>query len=183
MGHEIGVTALQLATAYSAIANGGYLVKPRLVKQIIDENNNIIYNEKAYGNKKIANENTIENIRKILRGVVTHGTGKNAEISGWKIAGKTGTAQKWKNGKYSNDLFISNFVGFFPYDDPQLLAFIMLDEPKQPYHWGSEGAAVAFRRIVKRIINMDDYIVPPRLEMDNYHYASHDEDSYEKKKS
>ena len=106
MGHEIGVTALQLATAYSAIANGGYLVKPRLVKQIIDENNNVVYNEKPTIIRRIANENTIENIRKILRGVVTHGTGKNAEISGWKIAGKTGTAQKWKNGRYSNDLFI-----------------------------------------------------------------------------
>ena len=181
MGHEIGVTALQLATAYSAIANGGYLVKPRLVKQIIDENNNVVYNEKPTIIRRIANENTIENIRKTLRGVVTHGTGKNAEISGWKIAGKTGTAQKWKNGRYSNDLFISNFIGFFPYDDPQLLAFIMLDEPKQPFHWGSEGAAVAFRRIVKRIINMDDYIVPPKLEMDEYHYTSYDKDSSEKK--
>ena len=177
MGHEIGVTALQLATAYSAVANGGYLVKPSLIKQIIDHNNDIVYEERPSIIRKLADENTMKNMRDILRGVITRGTGKNAEIPGWKIAGKTGTAQKWKNGEYSNDLFISNFVGFFPYDDPQLLVFIMLDEPKQPYHWGSEGAAVAFRRIVKRIINMDDYIIPPKLELDNYQYTANDKNS------
>ena len=89
------------------------------------------------------------------------GTGKNADIPGWKVAGKTGTAQKWKNGKYSNNDFISNFIGFLPADNPQLLALIMLDEPSKPFHWGNEGAAVAFQRIMGRIINMDDTISPP----------------------
>ena len=161
MGHEVGVTAIQIATAYCAIANGGYLVKPRLVKQIMNYENEIIYSEESTVLRKIANKETMTEVRKMLRGVIREGTGENADIVGWKVAGKTGTAQKWKNGKYSNTQFISNFVGFFPFDDPQLLAFILLDEPMQPYHWGSEGAAIAFNRIIKRIISMDSSIEPP----------------------
>ena len=161
MGHEVGVTAIQLASAYCAIANGGYLLKPRIVQQIMDESGNIIHSEEPVVLRKIADESTIESVREMLRGVVLKGTGKNADIPGWKVAGKTGTAQKWKNGKYSNNDFISNFIGFFPADNPQLLALIMLDEPSKPFHWGNEGAAVAFRRIMGRIINMDDSISPP----------------------
>ena len=161
MGHEVGVTAIQLASAYCAIANGGYLLKPRIVQHIMDESGNIIHSEEPVVLRKIANEATIESVRGMLRGVVVKGTGKNADIPGWKVAGKTGTAQKWKNGKYSNNDFISNFIGFFPSDSPQLLALIMLDEPSKPFHWGNEGAAVAFQRIMGRIINMDDSISPP----------------------
>ena len=161
MGHEVGVTAIQLASAYCAIANGGYLLKPRIVQQIMDESGNIIHSEETVVLRKIADKSTIESVREMLRGVVVKGTGKNADIPGWKVAGKTGTAQKWKNGKYSNNDFISNFIGFFPADNPQLLALIMLDEPSKPFHWGNEGAAVAFQRIMGRIINMDDTISPP----------------------
>ena len=168
MGHEVGVTAIQLASAYCALANGGYLLKPRIVQQIMDESENIIYSEEPVVLRKIADESTIKSVREMLRGVVVKGTGKNADIPGWKVAGKTGTAQKWKNGKYSNNDFISNFIGFFPTDNPQLLALIMLDEPSKPFHWGNEGAAVAFQRIMGRIINMDDTISPPL----NDHVAS-----------
>ena len=80
------------------------------------------------------------------------------------MAGKTGTAQKYINGKYSNDHFISNFVGFFPASKPEILSVIVLDEPKSPMHWGGTGAAVAFKRVMKRIINMDDRISPPLKE-------------------
>jgi cell division protein FtsI/penicillin-binding protein 2 len=172
MGHEVGVTAIQLATAYCAIANGGYLVTPRIVRQIIDHNQDVVYAEEPAIIRKISDENSMKNMREILRGVVVNGTGHKAEIAGWDVAGKTGTAQKWKNGKYSNDKFISNFVGFFPYENPQLLAFIMLDEPRKPNHWGSEGAAVAFRRIIKRIINMDDEIIPPVREQKSVEYVN-----------
>ena len=161
MGHEIGVTAIQIALAYCAIANGGYLLKPQIVKQIMDFKGNIVYSEEPIVSRKIATESTMSDLRKMLRGVITNGTGTNADIKGWKIAGKTGTAQKWQNGKYSDNKFISNFTGFFPHEQPQLLAFIMLDEPRKPFHWGNEGAAIAFRRIMKRIINMDDSINPP----------------------
>ena len=161
MGHEVGVTAIQLAMAYCAIANGGYLLQPKLIRQVIDSQNLSLHIEEPVIVRKIANENTMHDIKKMLRNVILNGTGINAEISGWKVAGKTGTAQKWLDGKYSNDKFISNFVGFFPVENPQLLSLIILDEPRQPYHWGGQGAAVAFKRIMKRIISMDDSISPP----------------------
>ena len=175
MGHQVGVTAIQLAAAYCAIANGGYLIKPRLIRQIINDKNEVVYSETTTIIRKIANEQAMRDVRKMLRGVVTNGTGTNANIPGWDIAGKTGTAQKVKNGKYSNELFISNFIGFFPYKDPQLLAFIMLDEPEKPFHWGNEGAAVAFQRIVSRIINMDDSITPPQRSKKQNKYVNNDQ--------
>ena len=100
-------------------------------------------------------------VKKMLRQVVSNGTGTEADIAGWEIAGKTGTAQKYIDGKYSDSEFISNFVGFFPLNEPQILSAIILDGPDTPNHWGGQGAAVAFRRIIKRIINMDDKIRPP----------------------
>ena len=74
----------------------------------------------------------------MLRQVVLDGTGTEADIQGWEVAGKTGTAQKYINGKYSNDHFISNFVGFFPASKPEILSVIVLDEPKSPMHWGEK---------------------------------------------
>ena len=112
-------------------------------------------------------------IKRMLRDVILDGTGTNAEISGWRVAGKTGTAQKWINGKYSNEKFISNFVGFFLEENPQLLSLIIIDEPKQPYHWGGQGAAIAFKRIMKRIINMDDSIFPPSNKKQKKHFGMH----------
>ncbi len=170
MGHEVGVTAIQLAMAYCAVANGGYLLQPKLIRQVIDSQNLPLYVEKPVIIRKIADESIMNDVKKMLRNVILDGTGVNAEISGWKVAGKTGTAQKWSNGKYSNNKFISNFVGFFPVENPQLLSLIILDEPKQPYHWGGQGAAVAFKRIMKRIINMDDSISPPSKEKRNRNF-------------
>ena len=167
MGHEVAVTAIQLAVAYSSIANGGYLLKPLIVNQIMEPEGSIVYDEEPIVARKIADTVSMKNIREMLRNVITKGTGQNAKIAGWQVAGKTGTAQKWKDGNYSNDKFISNFIGFLPYEDPQLLALVMLDEPSKPFHWGNEGAAVAFKRIMERIINMDDSILPPSKKKPN----------------
>ena len=167
MGHEVAVTAIQLAVAYSSIANGGYLLKPLIVNQIMEPEGSIVYDEEPIVARKIADTVSMKNIREMLRNVITKGTGQNAKIAGWQVAGKTGTAQKWKDGDYSDDKFISNFIGFLPYEDPQLLALVMLDEPSKPFHWGNEGAAVAFKRIMERIINMDDSILPPTKKKPN----------------
>ncbi len=94
----------------------------------------------------------------ILTRVVETGTGTKAAINGWTVAGKTGTAQKFIDGQYSNKKFISNFVGFLPAKNPQLVCVIVLDEPIIGYHWGGYGAAPVFRRVMERIINMDDSI-------------------------
>ena len=161
MGHEIGVTALQLALAYSAIANGGYLVKPYIVNEINSKKDEFYKKTSPKVIRKIATEDIMNNMKNMLRKVVTEGTGEHADVAGWEIAGKTGTAQKYIDGEYSNEKFISNFVGFFPVSNPQILTVVILDEPKMPMHWGGTGAAVAFKRIAKRVINMDDTIKPP----------------------
>ena len=93
----------------------------------------------------------------MLVDVVQYGTGKKAKIKGWSIAGKTGTAYKFIDGSYSNK-YISNFAGFFPSEKPQVVGVIILDEPKYGFHWGGYGAAPVFRKIAKRIINVDDSI-------------------------
>ena len=157
IGYEVGVTALQLASAYAAIANGGYLIKPRLIKQILSAKGEVIYSEKPEIIRKIGNPEIMETVKDMLVDVVQYGTGEKAKIKGWSIAGKTGTAYKFIDGAYSNK-YISNFAGFFPAEKPQVVGVIILDEPKYGYHWGGYGAAPVFRRIAQRIINVDDSI-------------------------
>jgi cell division protein FtsI/penicillin-binding protein 2 len=161
MGQEVGVTALQLAAAYAAIANGGFLVKPRLVKQVVTPEGRTIYTEQPEVVRKVASREVMNTIKEMLVSVVESGTGTAAHIPGWSIAGKTGTAQKFIDGEYSRTKFVSNFVGFFPAEDPVLLGAFLLDEPRYGYHWGGVGAAPLFKRVMERIINMDDSIRIP----------------------
>jgi len=155
IGYEVAVTALQIASAYAAIANGGVLLKPQLVKQIINEDGNVVYASKPESIRKIAKSNTMLDLKHILEKVVDGGTGVKANIEGWTIAGKTGTAIKYLNGSYSKK-YISNFAGFFPSENPQVVGVVVLDEPNHGLHWGGYGAAPLFKRIAGRIINLDD---------------------------
>jgi len=157
IGYEVAVSALQMASAYSAIANGRFLLKPRLVKQILSYNGKIIFEEKPEVIRKIAEPITMNSLKSILTQVVQKGTGTKAGIKGWSVAGKTGTAHKVIDGAYT-DKYISNFAGFFPANNPQIVGVIILDEPKYGLHWGGYGAAPVFRRVMQRIINMDDSI-------------------------
>ncbi len=160
LGHEVGVTTLQLAMAYAAIANGGFLMKPRLINQLISASGKTIYSERPEVIRKVASDDIMNTITHMLCKVVKSGTGTKAAIKGWSIAGKTGTAQKFIDGQYSDKKFISNFAGFLPAENPQLVSVIILDEPKIGYHWGGHGAAPVFHRVMERIINMDDSIRP-----------------------
>ena len=166
MGQEIAVTTLQLAMAYAAIANGGFLMKPLLVKQIIDSNGKSIYKESPEVLRKVSKPKVMKQLTKMLTRVVETGTGTSAHLPGWSIAGKTGTAEKFIDGEYSKTKYISNFAGFFPSDNPQIVGVVVINEPKYGFHWGGIGAAPVFRRVVKRIINMDDSI---QILKDKYH--------------
>ncbi|MBC8345451.1 MAG: transpeptidase family protein [Candidatus Marinimicrobia bacterium] len=158
IGYEVAVSALQLASAYSAIANGGVLLKPRLVKQILSQNGKVVYKENPEVIRRVASKEIMSTVADILVEAVESGTGTKAGIRGWSIAGKTGTAHKFINGEYSKNKYISNFAGFFPAENPQVVCVIVLDEPRYGLHWGGYGAAPVFRRVVQRIINMDDSI-------------------------
>lgn len=164
IGQEIGATPLQVLRAISAIANNGFIVYPHLLKKVKDgeREESIIYKPP----ERIVSENTSKTIRRIMEMVVEEGTGKKAKIEGLRVAGKTGTSQKFVNGKYSDTLYISSFVGFFPSDEPKYSIIVVIDEPEGSY-WGGDVAAPVFRDIAMGIIRLRDWEI-----LKNYHFAS-----------
>ncbi|HCI69593.1 MAG TPA: hypothetical protein DHV30_02915, partial [Balneola sp.] len=129
-GYEVLATPLQVAQAYAAFANEGMLMRPYLVDKIEDQNGNIVLDNTPVEIRRVARKNTLQKILPIFESVVTDsGTGEWAQIDGLRIAGKTGTAKKVYQGRYSNK-YLASFVGFFPAEDPKYVCLIMLNEPK-----------------------------------------------------
>lgn len=158
-GHEIGVTAIQMATAFSTIANSGEKIPPVLVQRVVSPTGKELSRADKQRGKKIFSKKTSENLKKALQDVVETGTGKWAAVENLPIAGKTGTAQKLKaDGRgYSDHDYVASFIGFFPVDHPVLTILVMLDDPKYPYHTGGTSAAPTFRRIVEKIVGLPGY--------------------------
>lgn len=147
MGHEVGVTALQLVTAISAIANGGNLMKPYVVKEVRDKEGNIVESFSPVLRRKVMGLDSASRVSKMLIGVVEKGTGKLAKIPGVSVAGKTGTAQKLEpSGGYSHNKFVATFIGFTPAEDPVLAIAVVLDEP-HPYYFGGVVSAPVFKNV------------------------------------
>lgn len=143
IGQEIAVTSIQLITAMSAIANGGYLMKPRVVREIRDGGGNSIKTFEPVTVRRILSYESADKMRSILRGAVDNGTGKRAGLDGYTAAGKTGTAQKLEpDGRYSHAKFIASFIGFAPADDPKIVVLVSVDEPRPLYYGGTVAAPV-----------------------------------------
>ena len=150
IGYEIGVTAIQMLRAISALANGGYLVTPRVVKKIISSNGEESIS--LIPPRKILVKEVARKMAQFMEGVVEFGTGRQAKIIGYRIAGKTGTTQKLNNfNEYSRDLHISSFVGFAPADDPVFSMIVVINEPKGKYY-GGQVAAPCFREVAKKVL-------------------------------
>lgn len=150
MGQANAVTTIQLASAVSAVANGGKLIKPHLVKQVIDSNGKIIKTFKPEVERRVISENTAKQLSLILEGEVIRGTGTNAKVEGYTVGGKTGTAQKIKpGGGYSTVDYISSFIGFGPVNNPKLLCIFVIDSPKGYPYFGSWVAAPPFSAIMR----------------------------------
>lgn len=148
IGQEVAVTAIQVLRAYSAIANGGYLVKPFVVSEIRSPNGNILY-KAVIQREKIVSDKTAKIMRDILKKVTQEGgTATQAKLDGNNVAGKTGTAQKYdpKTGKYSKERFVSSFVGFIPADNPRIAMIVVIHDPKGA-HYGGVVAAPVFKAI------------------------------------
>ena len=157
-GQTVAVTGLQLACAVAASVNGGNYYAPRLLKSIILSDNKKVYNEPILKFKPIS-EKASGILAEMLEGVVTEGSGKKAYIEGYRVGGKTGTAQKYEDGHIASGKYISSFVGFFPADNPQYLALIIVDEPQGTYYGSAVAAPVAkeiFEDII-RIKNIQPY--------------------------
>ncbi|HXG94243.1 MAG TPA: penicillin-binding protein [Blastocatellia bacterium] len=149
MGHEIGVTAVQAVAAYAAIANGGEWVKPYIVSRVTSASGEVIQ-EHTSEQHRVVSEYTAATLKEMLEGVVVKGTGKAAQISGYRAAGKTGTAQKVdeKTHRYSNTKYVASFAGFAPVDNPEIACIVSIDEPRLGEHHGGDAAAPVFARVV-----------------------------------
>jgi len=153
-GQGIGVTAIQMITAVSAVANGGFLRKPTLIKAVIDENGKV--EDQIYPKfiRRVISQKTAESISNMLTLAVDEGTGKNARIPGYRIAGKTGTAQKYIKGQgYSNEKLIVSFIGFAPAENPKFIIYVVIDEPGGKEPSGGKDAAPVFREIALRLLS------------------------------
>ena len=147
IGQEVGVTALQLASAISVIANGGQLMKPYIIDSVRDNQGRIIKQNKPVLIRKVISVDTAMRIKKILTGVIEEGTGKLGKVLGFSAAGKTGTAQKLEpDGSYSHSKFVASFIGFSPAEDPLLTIVVTVDEP-HPYYFGGVVAAPVFQKV------------------------------------
>ena len=154
IGQEIGVTALQMVSAYGTIANGGRLLVPRITMDA-PEGDTLSNGRDPVVIRRVISQETAAEVTRILEGVVARGTGANAQVAGYRVAGKTGTAQKALPGfaGYEPDLYNSSFIGFLPADRPEFLCAVIVDSPKG-IRWGSQVAAPVFSRIVQRILSL-----------------------------
>ena len=161
IGQEISVTALQMVSAFGAIANGGTLMQPRLVKSTFDAEGRETRRFDVKPVRQVISPATARTVSNILSTVVESGTGRFAAIPGYPVAGKTGTAQKLDPAtrRYSHAPGVLSFVGFAPADEPRFAMLVMLDEPRNE-KWGSEAAAPIFSAIGREILRYLE--VPPR---------------------
>lgn len=148
IGQEIGVTPLQVIRAVSAVATGGEMVAPRIVKRVIDDDGRTMYEPPAQEPVRVMSEKTAAVLNEILKNVVTRGTGTNAALAEHVVAGKTGTAQKAGRGGYIDGRYVGSFAGYVPADRPRLAILVVIDEPR-PEHYGGTVAAPAFREIAE----------------------------------
>jgi cell division protein FtsI (penicillin-binding protein 3) len=172
-GHGVSVSAIQLATAVSAIANGGNLMKPYLVSKIVDQNGNPINIVKPQKVRRAISARTATIVKKILRTVITEGgTGVNAALDGYTVCGKTGTARKLdENGQYAQNKHMASFVGFAPAENSEITVLVIIDEPQGQYYGGIVAAPV-FKKIAQQTLNYlnvppDDTTIKLRVSRDS----------------
>ncbi len=152
-GQSVAVTALQLACAGAAAVNGGYYYQPRLVQEIFTEDGSVRTEIPVTLKNRTISEKASSLLASLLEGVVENGSGSKAYIEGYRVGGKTGTAQKFENGAIAKGKYVSCVLGFFPANDPQYLALVIVDEPQGAYY-GSVVAAPAAAEIFRGIIQL-----------------------------
>ncbi|MCG8371955.1 MAG: PASTA domain-containing protein, partial [Balneolales bacterium] len=170
-GYELLTTPIQIAQAYSAFANEGKLMRPYIVDRIEDSNGNMVLEHEPLEIRQIAKEKTIEKLMPIFESVVSDsGTGDYAMVNGLRIAGKTGTAKKVVDGRYTNR-YRGSFAGFFPVEDPKYVIYILLDEPKTS-GYGGYTAGPIFKQIALRISGLDNDLQQQMIAQNDLHSDS-----------
>lgn len=152
-GQAIAVTGLQLACATASAINGGNYYAPRLVSKIYANDNLVMENVQPKLKNKVISQRASNILNQMLEKVVSEGSGKQAYIPGYRVAGKTGTAQKYQNGVIAMGKYVSSFVGYFPANNPKYLALVIIDEPVGQYY-GSTVAAPYAKQVFEGIIKL-----------------------------
>ncbi len=152
IGYEVNVTALQAISAYSAIANDGIRVSPRLIKEIRQDGKKISTNEVE--TTQVMSAENAKSLRRMLEKVITNGTAKRAKLNGFTAGGKTGTAWKYNAAlkKYDENKYVSSFIGFAPADNPEIVIAVVLDEPQGGARDGGQVSAPIFREIAESVL-------------------------------
>lgn len=149
-GQGVSVTPIQQVTAVSAAINGGTLYQPYVVKELVNpETEEVVMRKNPVAKRKVISEETSKELRYALESVVAQGTGKNAFVDGYRVGGKTGTAQKASGGRYLENNHIVSFIGFAPSDDPQIVVYVAVDNPKGTVQFGGTVAAPIVGNIIE----------------------------------
>ena len=169
MGQGVAVTRLQMAMAVSAIANGGVLMRPMLVKQLQDSDGNVVQKYEPQAVRRVVSEDTAKEMVEALKTVVSKdGTAPQASLADYVVAGKTGTAQKVVDGKYSDNKFVVSFIGFFPADNPQICISIVMDSPKEGGHaFGGALCGPVFHNVAERCASYLNIPADEKLQQPN----------------
>ncbi|MGH9000864.1 MAG: peptidoglycan D,D-transpeptidase FtsI family protein, partial [Acidimicrobiia bacterium] len=160
IGNSVAVTALQMLGVYATVANGGVWRAPRLVDATVDADG-VRHPTGAGGTRRVISPQTAGQIKQMLRKVVTDGTGGNAAIDGYTVAGKTGTARKPRVGARGYEGYVASFAGFVPAEEPRLAAVVVVDEPKGLMIYGAQVAAPVFSRVVQYALRLERIPPPP----------------------
>jgi len=152
-GQGVSVTSLQLVTALSAIANGGYLMQPYIIEKIVDPEGHVLKENKPEVVTRVISYDTSDQMKRIMQSVVEDGTGKKAQIPGFSVAGKTGTAQipNPQSGGYYSDRYIASFIGFTPVEDPEIVMAVIVEAPRKKTHGGSVAGPI-FKQIAEKVL-------------------------------
>ncbi|MBS3942818.1 MAG: PASTA domain-containing protein [Dethiobacter sp.] len=153
-GQGVSVTPLQQIMAVSAMVNGGFLMRPYMVREMRDSEENIVYKREPEVVRQVISRETSRQVAEIMESVIAQGSGRNAAIEGFRIGGKTGTAQKvGPGGAYLPGQFIVSFIGVVPVDDPQFVLYIAVDSATRGAQWGSQIGAPIARRVLMDVVN------------------------------
>ncbi|MDQ3440946.1 MAG: penicillin-binding transpeptidase domain-containing protein, partial [Planctomycetota bacterium] len=159
MGYQVGVTPLQMAAAMNAVANGGMWIEPRIVRTVVKDGVRTRIEPKS--KRRVISNETAQKMLPILEAVVERGTAKLAQVAGYSVAGKTGTADKIINGRYVGHMQNVSFLGFVPSRNPALTVIVMIDTPRVGSDTGGAVAAPIFRRIAEA--SLRHLGVPPNI--------------------
>ncbi|HID09799.1 MAG TPA: PASTA domain-containing protein [Candidatus Latescibacteria bacterium] len=166
VGQEVSVTALQMACAYAAVANWGVLMRAQVALEVVGPGGEVLWRMRPEPIRRVISEGTARKLVELLEGVVERGTGGEAMVPGVRVAGKTGTAQRPREGRkgYAPGEFVASFVGFLPAESPELLCLVVIDTPRKGGYYGGQVAAPVFRRIMERVLALPSHPFSRRVQ-------------------